>query len=109
MVTAIAPANQADVEPLTTVSLTAGVVGGGAATYTWRVISGPTATIVGGTAATVTFTAPAVQAGGTMTIGVKATQVGVDSPEVTCTVAVLPHNEWWWTGAALVPATESWH
>ena len=107
MVTAIAPADQLNAEPLSTVTLTAGVVGGGAATYTWRLVSGPAVTIVG-TGATVTIAAPALVDGATYLIGVTATVAGSTSPEVTCTVVVLPHNEWWWTGTALAPAVESW-
>lgn len=76
--TADAGADQADIEPFSTVTLT------GTGTGTWSQTSGTTVTLTGTNP--VTFEAPATLDGETLTF-----DYGGD----TCDVTVLPHNEWY--------------
>jgi hypothetical protein len=98
----------ANVEPESTITVTATLVGGGTAdTWTWRRVSGPTIGIIG-TGATVTFTAPSDINGATVVVGVTATIDATTSPERTFTVNVLAQTEWWWTGTGWIPQVETW-
>jgi hypothetical protein len=82
------------VEPLTTVTFAAALLGGGAAdSYTWRRVSGPAITFFG-SGASRSFRAPAEQFGATIVIGVTATVDGVTSAERTATVTVRPQIMW---------------
>lgn len=82
-------------EPETAVTITASTVDGNAPdSWSWRQVSGPTVAF-SGTGATRSFTAPsAMPPGATVVVGVRAIKGGVLSPEVTCTVTVLPQTEW---------------
>lgn len=85
------------------VHLVASLAGGGAADlWTWRVISGPAFTLVG-TGAVRDFSAPSVMPpGGSIVLGITATVSGTRSPEVTCTITVLPQLSWSYNGTAWV-------
>jgi hypothetical protein len=94
------------VEPESTVTIAASLLGGGAAdSWTFRRVSGPSIGIAG-TGASRTFTAPSAMppAGATVVIGVTATLDGVTSPERTCTITVLPQVSWVWNGTTFVGA-----
>lgn len=94
VVVAVNPPAGQTVEPLTAVTLTATIQNGLTAdSWTWRQISGPTASIVG-TSGTVTLTAPAAADGATVVVGVVATVDSFASTEKTVTVTVLPQIEW---------------
>ena len=102
-VTVAAIASIVDIEPGTLVTITASLVGGGAAdSWTWRPISGPSVGITG-TGETVTVVAPSHLDGCTVVIGVRATKDGTVSPERSITLTVLPQLSWRWTGTTLVP------
>lgn len=97
-----------NVEPESTVSVTASLVGGGAAdSWAWRRVSGPTIGIITA-GASASFTAPSVLAGTSVVVGVTATVGATTSPEDTFTVTVLPQTEWWWTGTGWIPQVETW-
>ena len=94
------------VEPESTVTIAASLLGGGAAdSWNVRRVSGPSIGIAG-SGATRTFTAPSAMppAGATVVIGVTATLDGVTSPERTCTITVLPQVSWVWNGTTFVGA-----
>lgn len=96
----------ANVEPESTVTITATLVGGGTAdTWTWRRISGPAIGLFG-TGPSVSFPAPSVIDGGTLVIGVTATLAGITSTEDTFSITVLPQTEWLWTGTGWIPNVE---
>lgn len=98
------------VEPETTVTIAASLVGGSVAdSWTFRPVPGAgrtTAIGLSGSGATRTFTAPSAMppAGATVVIGVTATLDGVTSPERTCTITVLPQVSWVWNGTEFVGA-----
>lgn len=89
--------NRADVEPLTTVQLTAVLASGLTAdSYQWRRVSGDVATMVAdGPLCQVTAPAGPPPNGATTVVGVRATLGGVQSPEVTSQISVRPHLRWW--------------
>lgn len=98
------------VEPESTVTVAASLLGGGAAdSWSFRPVPGSgrtTAIGLSGSGATRTFTAPSAMppAGATVVIGVTATLDGVTSPERTCTITVLPQVSWVWNGTTFVGA-----
>lgn len=98
------------VEPETTVTIAASLLGGGAAdSWAFRPVPGSgrtTAIGLSGSGAARTFTAPSAMppAGATVVIGVTATLDGVTSPERTCTITVLPQVSWVWNGTTFVGA-----
>jgi hypothetical protein len=106
---AVAPlADITNVEPESTVTLTAALVGGGTAdSWTWRRVSGANIGIAS-TGATVTFPAPSDINGTSVVVGVRATVGGIQSPEATCNVTVLPQLGWWWDPAGWIPAVTTW-
>lgn len=83
-----AGADQVDVEPYATVTLTG--VGPGP----WSQTGGTPTVTLGGSGTTRTFEAPATMNGTTLTF-----TYGTD----TMTVTVLPHNEWWRSGSTWAP------
>lgn len=100
--------DQVNVEPESVVSLTASLASGDAAdSWAWRRIFGPDIGIVG-TGSSVSFSAPSAIDGASVTVGVRATQAGVQSAEVTATIVVLPQTEWLWGGAGWIPHVETW-
>lgn len=97
-----------NVEPGTTVTVTAALAGGGSAdSWNWRVVSGP-ATGLFATGATITFTAPSDINGTSLVIGVTATIGPTTSTEDTFTVTALPQTEWYWTGTGWLPRVDVW-
>ncbi|RHA43674.1 hypothetical protein [Cellulomonas rhizosphaerae] len=94
-----------DVEPLTTITLTA-VPAPGSPTpdsYVWSVDSGA-AVVFSGAGATRSFPAPASPTGASTTIAVQAVKSGVYSPVQKATFTVLPHQIWRPNGAVWAPA-----
>lgn len=82
------------VEPMSTVSLTAGLVGGGIAdSYSWRQISGPTVSL-SGSGGSRSFAAPSTMAGDVVVIGVQATVGDTTSAESLITITVPPQIMW---------------
>lgn len=82
------------VEPMSTVSLTAALVGGGVAdSYSWRQISGPSVSFTG-TGGSRSFPAPSTMAGAVVVLGVQATVGATTSAEATITITVLPQITW---------------
>lgn len=105
-VNALAPLT--NVEPESTVALSASLVDGSTPdSWAWRSVSGPAVGIVG-TGATVTIAAPSDINGATVVVGVRASKSGVLSPEVTCSISVLPQTEWLWADTGWVPHVETW-
>ncbi len=119
VVVAVVPA--ITVGPGEVVDLVADLITPGSATWAWRRISGP---LVGLTPddETVHFITPSLwnadraqpSAGvpgiSTLVLGVKATIDGIESPEVRCTVSILPQLSWYrgeteWVGARVAPAS----
>lgn len=97
-----------NVEPGSTVTVSAALVGGGSAdSWAWRVVSGP-ATGLFGTGPTITLTAPSDINGASLVIGAAATLGSTTSPEDTFTVTVLPQTEWYWTGTGWLPRADVW-
>ena len=97
-------------EPEVILTLNASLVGGGgASSWTWRVVSGtaPTAGL-SPAGASCSFRVPSVMppASGTLVIGVTATVASVTSAEVFTTVSLLPQTIWsrvpggGWVGAS---------
>lgn len=98
VIIASAGPDQFDIEPLSTVTLTA-TANTAVTTWAWTQTAGPAVTL-SGTGATRTFTAPATQAGTTLTFSVTADA----SPADTVDVEVLPHDVWVVQSGALVAA-----
>jgi hypothetical protein len=103
------------------VTLTAELLTGGSPTWQWRRISGPTVGLPA-TGATASLTMPSLWNPDTATptsgapapslllVGVRATVGGVQSPEVTCQISILPQLSWsrsgsTWVGARVAPAS----
>lgn len=105
----VAPlSDRTGVEPGSTITYTATLVGGGTAdSWAWRRVSGAAIGLTA-TGATATFAAPSDLAGASVTVGVTATVGGVTSPEEIMTVTALPQTEWWWTDTGWTPHTEVW-
>lgn len=100
--------DQTNLEPESTVTITASLLGGGTAdSWVWRVVSGPAVTIVG-TGPSVTIAAPSDMSGASVVIGVKATVGVLQSAEVTTTITSLPQTDWWWSGTDWLPRTTQW-
>lgn len=99
--------NQVDVEPYATVTLNGSDSydeDGSITTYTWTQTAGPTVTLTGASSSPVrTFTAPAVEAGTSLTFSLVVSDGTTSSAADTVDVAVLNHNEFYWNGSALVP------
>lgn len=93
-----------DVEPLSTVTLTATLATGSATpdSYVWRRVSGA-AVALSGTGATITFPAPAAMDGATVVIGVSGLIGGAQGPERTVQITTLPQIRWEPTTAGWVP------
>lgn len=82
------------VEPMSTVLLTAALVGGGVAdSFSWRQISGPTVSF-SGSGASRSFPAPSTMAGDVVVVGVQATVGDTTSAEAIITITVLPQLTW---------------
>lgn len=82
------------VEPMSSVEITALLVGGTPAeSYIWRQVSGPAVSFIG-TGHTRSFTAPSAIDGTSVVIGVRAAVGGTTSDEQTVTVTVRPQLVW---------------
>lgn len=88
----------ASVEPLSAVTVTAVVQSGGTPTFVWRRVSGPAVTL-SGTGSSRAFRAPALDAGGTLVLGVTATFEGTSSIEELVTIDIPPQIIWTRTGS----------
>lgn len=100
--------NRSNVEPESTLTITAALQDGGTAdSWTWRPVSGPAVGITG-TGPTVQLVAPSHIDGTTVVLGVQAAVGSTKSSEVTITLNVLPQTEWWWIGSGWIPRTETW-
>lgn len=105
--TVSAGADQANIEPYTTVTLTGTATdpGGTIASRTWRQVSGtPTVTLTGATTATATYKAPGTLNGTTLVFGFTATDDGgATATEDTTTHTILPVTERAVIGGVEVP------
>lgn len=90
---------------LDTVVLSAEASSGNPTGYTWTQTSGPAVTLrPNGNVPRPEFTAPATDAGITLTFSLAVTSGGTTSANTaTATVTVRPHIEWLWGGAAWTP------
>lgn len=86
-----AGADQSDIEPFDTVSLTASATGGTSPVYSFS--SSPALTF-SGTGATRTFVAPATMDAQTYVITVSVIGTGASQGQDYVSVTVLPHIEW---------------
>ncbi|TFV90392.1 hypothetical protein [Blastococcus sp. CT_GayMR16] len=105
--TASAGADQVNVEPGATVTLTGtdGDTDGTVVTRAWAQTAGsPSVTLSGAATATATFTAPLTLAGTTLTFQYTATDNGGASTSDTMTVTVLPASERIMLSGSWVPA-----
>lgn len=101
-VVANAGADQTNIEPYSTVTLTGSATGGDSTyTYSWAQISGPSVTL-SGTGASRTFTAPAGQSGSNLVFRLTADD-GADSDTDDVTISVLSHNLFTKVGGAFFP------
>lgn len=88
-----AGADQAGIEPLSTVTLD-GSGTNSPTSYAWTQTAGTAVTLSSTTVASPTFTAPANANGTTLTFSLIATNASGSSSPDTVTVTVLPHLEW---------------
>jgi len=95
--TANAGADQINIEPFSTVTLS-GSGTGGTLTYTWTQTAGSTVSL-SGSGATRTFTAPATLDGDTLTFSLVVNNGTTNSDPSTVNVSVLPHTIWQLTSA----------
>jgi hypothetical protein len=102
--TANAGPDQADIAPLSTVTLTGAASTGSPSVYQWRQMSGPTVTLSSTSAVSPTFTAPADIEGATLTFGLKVGDGTTLSSEDTVQITVKPHDLFVMKGGAWVPA-----
>lgn len=102
--TANAGPDQANVVPLSTVTLTGAASTGSPTVYQWRQISGPAVTLSSTSVVSPTFTAPANIAGATLVFGLKVGDSTTLSAEDTVQVTVRPHDLFVRKGGVWVPA-----
>lgn len=101
LVAALSPQS---VEPESTVTLVASLVGGGSAdSWIWRVVSGQPVSF-SGSGNTRSWQAPSLMppAGGNTVIGVSAIKDGTTSQERTVTITYLPQTRWQFVGGVWV-------
>lgn len=104
--TANAGPDQANVEPLTTTTLTGAGSTGSPSVWQWRQISGPSVTLSSTSVVSPTFTSPATTDGATLTFGLKVGDGVVLSDEDTVDIQVLPQITWIIRGGVPVPYVE---
>lgn len=92
----VAPMASQTVEPEALMTVTASLVGGGAAdSWLWRRVSGPALSTFSSAGAVATLRTPsAMPPGTTVVLGARAVVGSVTSAEVTVTLDVLPQTEW---------------
>jgi len=95
-----AGADQGDIEPLSTVTLS-GSGTNSPTSYAWTQTAGPAVTLSSSTVASPTFTAPANSNGATLTFSLVATNASGSSSPDTVTITVLPHLEWILNGSGV--------